>query len=85
MSVTSGAAALYYICLTVIGGFLVLNLLVAILYELFKNEVEGKMSEGGEGPLMRKVRCWAASVFVLACYSGCLSTPTAGAGAAMGY
>ena len=63
MSVTSGAAALYYICLTVIGGFLVLNLLVAILYELFKNEVEGKAAEGGEGPLMRKVRCWPASAW----------------------
>ena len=34
----TSAVALWYIVLAVLGGFMVLNLLVVILYQLFKNE-----------------------------------------------
>jgi hypothetical protein len=36
--ISNTKAALWYIVLAVLGGLMVLNLLAAILYELFKNE-----------------------------------------------
>jgi hypothetical protein len=64
MYVTHGWAVLYYMAVVVLGNFLVLNLLVAILYELFLEESGGtavKKAAPGDWAALRRLRgCVAA-------------------------